>query len=133
MTMGFGQAIATCLRKYAIFSGRASRSEFWWFYLFSALIAVAAGVVGAAALAVDPAAAAGDFPSADIPGAIVGLALLLPTLAVAVRRLHDRGRSGWWLLLGLTLIGYILLLVWWMLPSVPEDNKHGSPPARAAA
>ncbi len=132
MTMGFGQAIATCLRKYAIFSGRASRSEFWWFYLFSALISLAAGVAGAAAFPVDPAAAA-DFRIADIPGAIVGLALLLPTLAVAVRRLHDWGRSGWWLLLALTGIGYILLLVWWALPSVPEDNKHGSPPARAGA
>ena len=132
MTMGFGQAIATCLRKYAIFAGRASRSEYWWFYLFSVLITLAAGIVGAAAFPVDP-AAADDFRSADIPGTIVGLALLLPTLAVGVRRLHDRGRSGWWLLLALTLIGYILLLVWWVLPSVPEDNKHGSPPARAGA
>ena len=133
MIMGFGQSIATCMRKYATFSGRASRSEFWWFYLSCYVIVWIADVVGLLAFPVNLPPAADELSLADIPAVIVSLALLMPSLAAGARRLHDVGRSGWWQLLILTGIGYILVIVWWVLPSRQEDNKHGSPPARVAA
>ena len=97
--MDFSQAIKSCLSQYATFSGRASRSEYWWFFLFQVLVLIAASILGDAAYS------------------IVVLGLLLPALAVATRRLHDIGRSGWWQLLMLTGIGYLLLLFWWAQPS----------------
>ena len=97
--MDFLQAIKSCLGQYATFSGRASRSEFWWFFLFQVLVMIAASILGDAAYS------------------IVVLGLLLPALAVGTRRLHDIGRSGWWQLLMLTGIGYLVLLFWWVQPS----------------
>ena len=97
--MNFGQAIATCLGKYATFSGRASRSEFWWFTLFQLLLGLATAMLG------------------ETVNALISLALLLPALAVGTRRLHDIGRSGWWQLLYLTGIGFLLLLYWLVQPS----------------
>ena len=77
--MNFVTAVKTCLKKYATFSGTASRSEYWWFVLFYVVLLVVAKLTGSQALY-----------------GLVSLALLLPTLAVAVRRHHDAGRSGWW-------------------------------------
>lgn len=112
--------------KYATFSGRASRSEFWWFYLFTVLLGWGATAVGALSA---PGTGAGEILSL-----IVSLALFLPTLAVGCRRLHDIGRSGWWQLLVLTLIGVILLIIWWATDTKREDNKYGSPaPAEVPA
>ena len=124
MTMGFGQAIAACMTDYATFSGRASRSEFWWFYLFVVLMSWGATLVAAAAFPADPAAA-------DALSGLVNLMFLLPVLAAGARRLHDIGRSGWWQLLYLTGIGVILLIVWWVLSSKQERNAHGAPAAAA--
>ena len=124
MTMGFGQAIAACMTDYATFSGRASRSEFWWFYLFVVLMSWGATLVAAAAFPADPAAS-------DALSGLVNLMFLLPVLAAGARRLHDIGRSGWWQLLYLTGIGVILLIVWWMLSSKQERNAHGAPAAAA--
>ena len=124
MTMGFGQAIATCMTNYATFSGRASRSEFWWFYLFVVLMSWGATLVAAAAFPADPAAS-------DALSGLVNLMFLLPVLAAGARRLHDIGRSGWWQLLYLTGIGVILLIVWWVLNSKQERNAHGAPAAAA--
>ena len=106
--MNFGQAIATCLGKYATFSGRASRPEFWWFTLFQLLVGLATSMLSETAYA------------------LAGLALLLPALAVGTRRLHDIGRSGWWQLLYLTGIGFLLLLYWLVQPSVEGGNEYGS-------
>ena len=92
--MDFVQAIKSCLGQYATFSGRASRSEYWWFFLFQVLVMVAASMLG------------------DVINGIASLALLLPALAVGARRLHDIGRTGWWQLLLLSGIGYLLLLYW---------------------
>jgi uncharacterized membrane protein YhaH (DUF805 family) len=86
--MHFGTAIKTCLRNYAVFSGRARRSEYWYFFLFVALANITAGFVQAI---ID--ATAGIFA---LVGLVVWLALLLPALAVNVRRLHDTNRSGGW-------------------------------------
>lgn len=80
---GFGEAISTCLNKYATFSGRASRSEYWYFYLFCTLI----GIVGSFF----------ELAGAPAVSALISLGLVLPSLAATVRRLHDMGRSGWWL------------------------------------
>ena len=97
--MNFSQAIQSCLAQYATFSGRATRSEYWWFFLFQVLVLVVASMLG------------------DVVNGIVTLLLLLPALAVGARRLHDIGRSGWWQLLMLTGIGYLVLLFWWVQPS----------------
>ena len=104
--MNFGQAISSCLSKYATFSGRASRPEFWWFFLFQILISLAASMLGEA-----------------ING-LVALGLLLPALAVGTRRLHDIGKSGWWQLLTLTVIGLLLLIYWWVQPAVEDGNGY---------
>ena len=107
-TMNFGQAISTCLGKYATFSGRASRSEFWWFTLFQSLALIAASVVG------------------DRLYALACLGLLLPMLAVSTRRLHDIGKSGWWQLLAFTGIGYLVLLYWWVQPTADDVRDYGA-------
>ena len=104
--MNFGQAISACLSKYATFSGRASRPEFWWFFLFQVLVTAAAGMLG------------------DVISGLVGLALLLPALAVGTRRLHDIGKSGWWQLILFTVIGFFLLVYWWAQPAVESDNAY---------
>ncbi|MDD9884825.1 MAG: DUF805 domain-containing protein [Gammaproteobacteria bacterium] len=94
--MDFGTAIKTCFRKYADFSGRATRAEYWWFVLFVVLVSLGLGVIDCSVLG----------SGCDIDtfgyGALSWLwilAILLPDLAVGARRLHDIGRSGWWLLL----------------------------------
>ena len=97
--MNFGQAISSCLFKYATFSGRASRSEFWWFALFQFLVSAAAGLVG------------------ETVNNLVLIGLLLPALAVGTRRLHDIGKSGWWQLIMLTVIGLLVLIYWWVQPA----------------
>ena len=106
--MSFGESIATCLAKYATFSGRASRSEYWWFYLFTLLMQWGS-------LLVDP---SGQL------GGLVAIVFLLPNWAAAVRRLHDTGRSGWWLLIGLTIIGMIPLLIWFAMPGHDAANGY---------
>ncbi|MFO1279738.1 MAG: DUF805 domain-containing protein [Burkholderiaceae bacterium] len=112
MSMGIQQAFVTCLKKYADFSGRATRSEYWWFVLCEVLI------LGIASLISD-----------WLPG-LFALALVLPALAVGARRLHDTGRSGWWLLLMLVpFIGGLFLLYWAVLPSQPSANAFGEPAA----
>ena len=100
--MNFGQAISVCLSKYATFSGRASRPEFWWFFLFQVLVSIVASMLG------------------DTISMLAGLALLLPALAVGARRLHEIGKSGWWQLLLLTGIGFFLLVYWWAQPENGE-------------
>ena len=97
--MNFGQAISSCLSQYATFSGRASRSEFWWFFLFQVLVQIAAATLG------------------NTVAALISLVLLLPALAVGARRLHDIGRSGWWQFLTLTGIGVLVLIYWWVQPT----------------
>jgi uncharacterized membrane protein YhaH (DUF805 family) len=108
MTMTFGQAIQSCLRNYATFSGRASRSELWWFFLFQILVSLAANMLG------------------QTLGSLVNLALLLPALAVGARRLHDIGKSGWWQLLMLTGIGLLLLIYWWVQPASDRLPAQGA-------
>jgi uncharacterized membrane protein YhaH (DUF805 family) len=117
--MNFPTAVKTCLvQKYASFSGRASRSEFWWFYLFTILVGWTMQFLGMFILGENSA-------GLDIISSVANLIFILPTFAVGCRRLHDIGRSGWWQLLLLTVIGVLLLIYWWIKKPVEEDNKYG--------
>jgi uncharacterized membrane protein YhaH (DUF805 family) len=101
--MTFTDAIGTCFRKYVDFSGCASRSEFWWWVLFTVVVSLVFRSV-----------------SYSLSWAF-SLATLLPNIAVGVRRLHDTNRSGWWLLLYLLpVIGWIVLIVFWVEPGQPS-------------
>ncbi|HEU5271777.1 MAG TPA: DUF805 domain-containing protein [Jatrophihabitans sp.] len=114
--MSFADAVRTVFSKYATFSGRARRSEFWWFTLFAAILYIVVGIIDAVA-------------KNAVLGAIVALALILPSLAVTVRRLHDTGRSGWWILIGLIpFVGAIVLLVFECQDSQPGSNNYGPSP-----
>jgi len=113
--MDFKTAVTVCLRKYARFDGRASRSAVWWCYLFTVLAMSAASLVSRSI---------GD-PN-DVLGTIVMFGLLVPSLSAGCRRLHDVGRSGWWQVLSLTLIGLIPLVYWMVQPTQPGENKYGT-------
>ena len=115
--MSFTEAIASSMGKYGTFGGRASRSEFWWFYLFWLLLTWAAKVAGGGA-----GSDGGDFMEG-----IVSLVLLVPTMAVSSRRLHDIGKSGWWLLIAFTVIGIIPLIIWWASEGSQVANEFGEP------
>jgi uncharacterized membrane protein YhaH (DUF805 family) len=110
--MDFKTATITCLTKYVDFEGRASRSEFWWFFLFQIIVIVVLSML------------------LSVLGSLASLALLLPGIGVAVRRLHDIGKSGWWILISLIpLIGWLIAIYWAIQPSQTETNKWGAPPA----
>ena len=98
---------------YAQFEGRASRSEYWWFYLFTVLATAAADTLGGTV------------------GNLASLAFFLPSLALVARRLHDTGRSGWWFLSVFTFIGIPVVLYWLVKASDAGANKYGEGPARA--
>ena len=85
--MGFAEAVQSCLQQYVGFSGRARRSEYWWFFLFTILVSIVAGVLDSILGTMD------DETNVGVIGTIASLALLLPSLAVAIRRLHDTSRS----------------------------------------
>ncbi len=109
------------LRKYAQFEGRAHRTEFWLFVLVNVAISFALSIVDYAI--------GTDTEFGGLLSSIYGLAVLLPSLAVGARRLHDIGRSGWWqLLLLIPLVGLIVLIVWWAKEGDREPNAHGPNP-----
>ena len=112
--MGFVDAIKSGFNNYVGFSGRAARSEFW--SLFSILANLVAGIIDAV------------LGGIGLVGMIVSLALLLPGIAVSVRRLHDLDRTGWWLLIAFTGVGMILLLVWDCMKGTTGPNSHGPDP-----
>lgn len=109
-----------CIKKYVDFDGRARRKEYWMFFLFTVLIGYAISfVLGLADMGI----------VVNTIGNLYPLALLLPGIAVMVRRLHDTGRSGWWLLIGFVpYVGQIALLVSACLDSQPGDNAYGKYP-----
>lgn len=114
--MEFGEAIRTCLSKNVTFSGRASRSEFYFLNLFVTIVSLVCGVIGVAI-------------GARLFGEIIGLGLLLPIIAVSVRRLHDIDRSARWMLLYFVpLIGWIVLLVWACRRGTAGPNHYGADP-----
>jgi uncharacterized membrane protein YhaH (DUF805 family) len=116
--MSFFEAVASGLSKYAHFEGRASRAEYWWFVLFVILTSILLNQLVMSFLGVD---------AASVVSGIFTLAMLLPTIAVAARRLHDMNHSGWWQLLGLTGIGSVVLFIWYLFPGTPTNNRFGAP------
>ena len=120
--MRFTTAVASALRRYASFTGRARRSEYWWFTLFTILVVVAAS-------AVDGALTGSWFEGYGVVGALATVALALPTVAVSVRRLHDIDRRGWWTLLTFVpVVGWIVLFVFDVTPGTDGPNRFGPSP-----
>jgi uncharacterized membrane protein YhaH (DUF805 family) len=115
-SMGFGQAISSGFSNYVNFSGRSARSEYWFWVLFVFIADIVA-------IAID--AAIGK----QIISSLFGLAVLLPGLAVTVRRLHDLDRTGWWIFLGLIpLVGAIILIIWFCSKGTDGPNRFGPDP-----
>lgn len=116
------------VKKYATFSGRAQRAEYWYYTLFYILIYLGLSAIDSLTGTYDAGAGMG------LLSGIMGLALIIPTLAVSIRRLHDTGRSGWWLLIGLIpLVGAIVFLVFTVQDSTVGDNEYGPNPKGVAA
>jgi uncharacterized membrane protein YhaH (DUF805 family) len=114
--MGFSEAINTCFSKYATFDGRAARPEYWYFALFVFIVDLVLQALERTGLGY----------IAIIANFLFSLAVLLPSIAVGVRRLHDIDRSGWWLLIGLVpIVGVILLLVWACMRGTQGTNRFG--------
>lgn len=138
--MGFGQAIKNCFGKYATFEGRARRSEFWLFYLFTQFVSILGfGLVMVTALTVMPTSEVEADPSGAalavffvVIGIVViaALALIIPVYAAWARRLHDMGQSGHWLWLNLVSLGIVPLIMAFM-DSQPGTNRWGADPKAA--
>ncbi|MDX3854858.1 DUF805 domain-containing protein [Streptomyces sp. AK02-01A] len=110
------------LKNYAGFSGRARRQEFWMFYLINLVVAIVVAIIDSV------------IGLNSILSVIYTLAVLIPALAVTVRRLHDTGKSGWWILISLIpLVGSIILLVFLASAGQPNANAHGENPKQAGA
>ena len=117
--MSFADAVRSVLKKYASFEGRARRSEFWYGGLFVMLVVMAG-------FAIDLALGAGGNVYL-----VVLLAMMLPSLAVSARRLHDVDQSAWWLLLYITPLTSLFLFYWWLKPGTPGANDYGLNPKEA--
>lgn len=110
-------------KKYVCFSGRARRKEYWMFVLFNVIAAAIVGFIGGFL------SGATDVAAFAFLGTLYNLAVLLPSVAVFFRRLHDIGKSGWWWLIGLVpFVGWIVLLVFCCLDSQPGENQYGPNP-----
>ena len=118
--MGFGDAIRVCFSQYVTFSGRASRSEFWYWVLFVFLVSTGCSIVDAAVF---------KSEEAGVLTSLFSLATFLPYISVCVRRLHDVDRSGWWFwLILIPLIGWLVLLIWNCTKGTTGDNHFGTDP-----
>jgi len=118
--MNFVQAITSGFSNYVNFSGRAIRSEYWYWILFIILGDIVTGIIDWAI-------------GAQVTTSLFGLATLLPNIAVAIRRLHDLDRTGWWILLSLIpIVGWIILLIWYCTRGTDGSNRFGPNPLPAA-
>ena len=126
--MNFVEAVKSGYQNYVNFSGRSARSAFWWWVLFQFIVSIVIAMVEGGGHA-----SAGMMSYNAGPIAMVwSLANLLPGIAVAVRRLHDIDKSGWWLLIGLIpLIGWIILIVWYATKGTTGSNRFGADPLAA--
>jgi uncharacterized membrane protein YhaH (DUF805 family) len=115
--MDFVAAIKSCLTNYVAFAGRARRSEYWYFFLFTVIVSLAL-----------------DLAGFDQVSMFFSLVTLLPGLAVGARRLHDTDRSGWWLLLFFVpIVGWIVLIVWFVKTGTQGANRFGDDPKNTPA
>jgi len=129
--MTFAESIKTCFSKYVTFSGRATRPEFWWFALFVFAGQIVLSMVDSFLFGTTTTTEYGFEASTDTPilSGIFALATLLPMISVAVRRLHDTDRTGWWYWIALVpLVGIILLIVWWATEGTRGANRYGPDP-----
>lgn len=121
--MNFNDIIAivksVITKNYINFQGRATRAEFWWFFLFNFLVSLILSLFGKAGTTLQ---------------GIWSLAILLPQLGLSARRLHDIGKSGWLLLLGLIpIVGWVILIIWWAKEGDPNENEYGPVPQTPTA
>ena len=115
--MTFKDAISTCFRKYADFSGRARRSEYWYFWLLNLIVAFVLTIV---------------LGEGSLIASLYSLVTLVPGLAVGWRRMHDIGKSGAWIFLSLVpLVGAIIVIIWLAKDSQPGSNAFGPNPKNA--
>jgi len=126
--VGFGEAISRGFRNYATFSGRATRAENWWWVLFAVLAGIMLAVVDTVT------GTMGMFGDSGLLGQLFELAVLVPSLALGARRLHDINRTGWWLLLiFVVVIGWIVLIVWAIKRGDGGPNKYGPDPRQTTS
>lgn len=119
--MSFSEAVQTCLLKYAILKGRAGRAEFWWFNLLGGLITLSVVITKVF-----------SHTAGTVIFWVCAIPLLLPSIAVGTRRLHDTGRSGWhFLWAAVPLVGGLVMLVYLTQPSDPRSNRFGPMPSAA--
>ena len=119
--MTFQEAIASGLSRYIDFDTRSSRSEYWYWALFAFLVSIVANIID------------GIIFGGPVLAGLVGLGLIIPGIAVGVRRLHDIDRSGWWyLIVFVPLIGVLVLIYWFVQPGTTGDNEFGSDPLGAS-
>ncbi|MBO5456924.1 MAG: DUF805 domain-containing protein [Muribaculaceae bacterium] len=113
----FGEAVKLALTtNYCNFNGRSSRSEFWWYALFTFILSSIISLIFSGS-------------TLQVVSGIINLALLLPGLGLAVRRLHDVNKSGWWVLINLIpVVGWIIYIVWVVKESDPVPNQYGPVP-----
>lgn len=115
----FDQAVKRVLNNYAGFTGRASRAEFWWFILFTCIVSWVIAILYAVT----------NMAIFQWISWVVNLGLLIPTLAVSWRRLHDVGRAGgWWFINFVPIVGWIFFIIWCVKPSEPQPNRFGNVP-----
>jgi uncharacterized membrane protein YhaH (DUF805 family) len=115
--MTFSEAVKSGFDHYTKFDGRAGRPPFWWWFLFGILVSIGANIIDAI------------LGTWGVVNGLAALALLLPNFSVSIRRLHDTDHSGWWILIGLIpIIGWIVLLVFYVREGDAGENKYGPPP-----
>ncbi|MBT8163676.1 MULTISPECIES: DUF805 domain-containing protein [Arthrobacter] len=130
-----GEAARRFFKKYATFTGRASRSEYWWWVLISTVVSLVLNIImsvaGSAGATVSDSGAMVPGPGAVIGVVLLviwGLAIIVPSIALTVRRLHDVNFSGWMVLIGLVpVLGGLALLIFTILPSKPEGQRFDVP------
>jgi uncharacterized membrane protein YhaH (DUF805 family) len=119
--MGFTQAISAGFSNYVNFSSRACRSEYWYWILFIIIADVVAAIID-------------QVLGMQLVTGLFGVATLIPNIAIAIRRLHDLDRTGWWILLGfIPLIGWIILLIWYITKGTDGPNLFGPDPLATLA
>jgi len=126
--MNMQAAITACFSKYATFTGRASRSEYWWFYLFNTVLGYLIQIANSVYVLAHP-----DVAHLENMYFFMLIPLWIPSLAAAVRRLHDVGKSGWNMLWCFTIIGAIPVVIWLAKMGSAEENQYGPPIVLAPA
>ena len=116
--MNFGQSISHCFSNYFNFNGRGSRSEYWWFFLFATILELGGSIWDASM---------GDTSGNGVMYWIAIAICFFPSIAAGARRLHDVGKSGWWQLIAITIIGIIPLVIWLATEGTKKNNSHGKP------